>query len=348
MDIHDPQMDASFMARAMELASLGQGQVSPNPLVGCVIVYDGKIIGEGWHHRVGEAHAEVNAINAVADKGLLRESTMYVTLEPCSHHGKTPPCTDLILEHRVKKVVIGNIDSNPNVTGKGADKLRAAGVEVITGVLQSGCRHMNRRFFTFVEQKRPYIILKWAETSDRFMGGGPDKWISGEISRQLVHRWRTEEDGVLVGTTTAEEDNPRLNVRDWTGRDPVRIVIDRHLRLNTLLNVFDQSQQTICYNVLRAEEKENLVLVKVNEQNFLIDMVGDLYRRNIQSVMVEGGALTLKLFIDMGLWDEARVFRSNQHFGGGIAAPSLQANLIERETVSEDTLLVYYPHNYFN
>lgn len=335
------------MARAMELASHGRGLVSPNPLVGCVIVHDGKIIGEGWHQRHGEPHAEVNAINAVADKDLLRDSTMYVTLEPCTHHGRTPPCTDLILGHGIRSVVIANLDSNPNVSGMGANKLRAAGVEVVSGVLRDECHHLNRRFFTFVERKRPYIILKWAETSDRFMGGGPSKWISNEISRQLVHRWRTEEDGVLVGTRTVEDDNPRLNVRDWTGRDPARIVIDRNLRLDTSLHVFDQSQKTICYNVLRDEEKENLILAKVDEQNFLTEMVEDLHRRNIQSVMVEGGALTLNLFSNAGLWDEARVFRSKQHFGKGIAAPSLPANLVAEETVSGDTLLLYYPASHF-
>lgn len=343
MDIHDPQIDAAFMARAMELASLGHGQVSPNPLVGCVIVHDGRIIGEGWHQRHGEPHAEVNAINSVADKDLLRESTLYVTLEPCTHYGKTPPCADLILDQGIRRVVIANLDSNPNVSGMGASKLRAAGVEVVSDVLQAACRHINRRFFTFVEQKRPYIILKWAETSDRFMGGGPSKWISNEISRQLVHRWRTEEDGVLVGRRTAEEDNPRLNVRDWTGRDPVRIVIDRYLRLSPSLHIFDQSQNTICYNVLREEQKENLILVKVDEADFLTEMVEDLYRRNIQSVMVEGGALILGLFIGAGLWDEARVFRSKQHTGTGIAAPSLAANLVGEETVSGDALLLYYP-----
>lgn len=346
MDFHDPQNDDPFMARAMELASLGKGWVSPNPLVGCVIVHDGRIIGEGWHQRLGEPHAEVNAINSVADKNLLRNSTLYVTLEPCTHHGKTPPCTDLILRHGIRKVVIANVDSNPNVSGKGADKLRTAGVEVVTGVMQNECRHANRRFFTFVEQQRPYIILKWAETSDRFMGGGPSKWISNEICRQLVHRWRTEEDGVLVGTSTAEEDNPRLNVRDWTGRDPVRIVIDRFLRLDNSLHIFDQSQMTICYNVLRDGEKENLILVKVDQQDLITELVKDLYRRNIQSVMVEGGALTLHLFISAGLWDEARVLRSKQHFGKGVAAPSLPANLITEETVSGDTLLVYYPAGY--
>lgn len=331
------------MTRASELALLGRGRVSPNPLVGCVIAHDGVIIGEGWHQKYGEAHAEANAIRSVDNKTLLPESAMFVTLEPCSHRGKTPPCTELILKHGIKKVVIANPDSNPNVAGKGADRLRAAGVEVITGLLEAECRHMNRRFFTFVEKKRPYIILKWAESSDRFMGGGTSQWISTEISRQLVHRWRTEEDGVLVGTGTARADNPRLNVRDWTGRNPVRIVIDRYLRLDPSLHVFDGSQRTICYNVLKEEENQNVILAKVDENNFIPEMIRDLSRRNVQSVIVEGGAVTLGLFIQAGLWDEARVFRSRQHFGGGIVAPALKATLISEESVSEDILLSYWP-----
>ncbi len=343
MDIRDPQTATRFMARATELAMLGRGRVSPNPLVGCVIAHDGIIIGEGWHQKYGEAHAEANAIHSVDNKSLLPESVMFVTLEPCSHLGKTPPCTDLIIEHGINKVVIANPDSNPNVAGKGADRLRAAGVEVITGVLEAECRHMNRRFFTFVERKRPYIILKWAESWDRFMGGGASQWVSTEISRQLVHRWRTEEDGVLVGTGTARADNPRLNVRDWTGRNPVRIIIDRYLRLDPSLHVFDGSQMTICYNVLKEEEKQNLILAKVNENNFIPEMMGDLYRRKVQSVIVEGGAVTLGLFIQAGLWDEARVFRSKQHFGEGIAAPALKATLVSHDVVSEDILLSYWP-----
>lgn len=193
-----------------------------------------------------------------------------------------------------------------------------------------------------MEQRRPYIILKWAESSDGFIGGGPSPWISNEVSRQLVHRWRTEEDAVLVGTNTAAVDNPRLNVRDWTGRNPVRIVVDRHLRLDTSLHVFDQSQKTLCYNVTRDEEKENLILVKVNEQNPVTEMLSDLYRRNVQSVIVEGGAVTLGLFIRAGLWDEARVFRAKRHLGNGIAAPSLDAKLASDEPVSGDSLLLYF------
>lgn len=343
MDVHDPQRDAGFMARAMELAGRGLGSVSPNPLVGCVIVHEDRIIGEGWHERYGEPHAEVNAIRSVENKDLLPASTLYVTLEPCTHFGKTPPCTDLILDHRIGRVVIANLDSNPNVSGHGVEKLRSVGVTVVTGLLDAECRYVNRRFFTFVEEKRPYIVLKWAETSDRFIAGEHTKWISNEISRQLVHRWRSEEDAVLVGRETAIADNPRLNVRDWTGRDPVRVVLDRYLRLPPTLHLFDKSRKTICYNVLRNEELENITLVKVEEQDFVRAVTRDLYQRNIQSLIVEGGATTLALFIAAGLWDEARVIRSRKLLGKGLAAPSLTANLVAEEPVSGDTLLFFRP-----
>lgn len=333
------------MKRALELALLGRGSVSPNPLVGCVIVHNDKIVGEGWHKRYGEAHAEVNAIESVEDKSILSECTVYVNLEPCSHVGKTPPCADLLIAHRVKKVVVANLDSNPLVAGDGIKKLRAAGVEVITGILEKEGRELNKRFFTFMEKQRPYITLKWAETSDGFIAreNFDSKWISNEHSRQLVHKWRTEEDAVLVGTTTAFHDNPELNVREWSGRNPVRIVLDRFLRLSEKLNVFDRSQKTLCYNVLKHEEQPNLSLIRVAEEDFVKQVVQDLFKQKIQSVLVEGGATTLQFFIDAGLWDEARVFVSDKGFGKGIAAPTLHGNLIHQESVFNDTLRFYYP-----
>jgi len=263
--------DEFFMQRALELAQLGVGRVSPNPRVGCVIVHNNKIIGEGWHQKFGEAHAEVNAINSAKDQSLLKESTVYVNLEPCSHFGKTPPCVDLLIKHRVKKVVIGNLDSNPKVHGKGIKKLKDAGIETLTGVLEKEGHELNKRFFTFIEEQRPYIILKWAQTTDEFIAqkNFESKWISNEFSRQLVHRWRSEEDAVLVGTHTASHDNPSLTVRDWTGRNPTRIVIDRFLRLNDRLQLFDKKEKTICYNVLKHEEYKNLLLVRIDENNFL-------------------------------------------------------------------------------
>lgn len=336
--------DELYMQRAFELARLGKGTVSPNPLVGCVIVHDERIIGEGWHQRYGEAHAEVNAIRTVNDKNLLRQSTVYVNLEPCSHTGKTPPCADLLIQSAVKKVVIANEDSNPLVAGNGIKKLKSAGIDVVTGVLEKQGRELNQRFFTFIENERPYIILKWAETADGFIAkeNYESRWISNEFSRLLVHRWRSEEDAVLIGTKTAAHDNPHLSVRDWSGRNPVRIVVDRFLRLPKSLHLFDSSQKTICYNLLKHEEHSNLNYIRLDEANFLDQLIHDLFKRKIQSVIVEGGALTLNLFIKSGMWDEARVFRSQRSFGQGIEAPALKGNLISEESVFNDTLMIYH------
>ena len=331
------------MQRALALATLGMGHVSPNPLVGCVIVCDGKIIGEGWHQQYGNAHAEVNAVAAVSDKTLLRDSTVYVNLEPCSHFGKTPPCADMLAQHQVKKVVIADVDTNPLVAGNGIKKLRDVGIEVVTGVLQKEGRNLNKRFFTFIEHQRPFIVLKWAETEDGFIAheNYESKWISNEYARQLVHRWRSEEDAVLVGTRTAQLDDPKLNVRDWSGRNPVRVVFDRFLRLSDKLNLFDRSQPTLCYNLMRHEEHKNLTLIRLPEENFWQEMIQDLHKRNIQSVMIEGGAQTLETFITNGWWDEARVFRSHRMFGKGVSAPVIGGNLVTEETMGDDRLLVF-------
>ncbi len=336
--------DELYMQRAIELAKLGKGSVSPNPLVGCVIVYGDNIIGEGWHQKYGEAHAEVNAIRSVNDKALLKQSTVYVTLEPCSHTGKTPPCADLLIQSSVKKVVIANEDSNPLVAGKGIKKLQEAGIEVVTGVLEKPGHKLNQRFFTFVENERPYIILKWAQTADGFIAreNYESRWISNEFSRQLVHRWRSEEDAVLIGTKTAAHDNPHLNVRDWSGRNPIRIVIDRFLRLPKTLHLFDLAQKTICYNLLKHEEHDNLVYIRLDEINFLDHLIHDLFKRKIQSIIVEGGALTLNFFIQSGRWDEARIFNSTRSFGSGIEAPALKGNLMAEESIFDDILKIYH------
>lgn len=330
------------MRRALELAKLGMGTVSPNPLVGCVIVHQDRIIGESWHKKFGETHAEVNAVDAVEDKKLLTEATVYINLEPCSHHGKTPPCADMLISHRVKKVVISNLDTHPLVAGNGAKKLREADIEVVTGVLMQEGRELNKRFFTFVEKKRPYIVLKWAETADGFIAheNYESKWISNEHSRQLVHRWRGEEDAVLVGTRTAQHDDPKLTVRDWSGRNPVRIVFDRFLRLSDKLALFDRSQPTLCYNLLKHEEHNNLTLIRLGEENFWHEMLDNLYSRGIQSVMVEGGAQTLNTFIQSGWWDEARIFRSQRAFGKGIAAPVLRGRRTSDEEIMNDHLTI--------
>jgi diaminohydroxyphosphoribosylaminopyrimidine deaminase/5-amino-6-(5-phosphoribosylamino)uracil reductase len=333
------------MKRALELARLGVGHVSPNPRVGCVIVHHHQIIGEGWHKKYGDAHAEVNAIESVQDKNLLKESTVYVNLEPCTHIGKTPPCADLLIKYAVRKVVVSNLDSNPLVSGNGIKKLRAAGIEVVTGILEKQGHELNKRFFTFMEKQRPYIILKWAETSDGFIAreNFDSKWISNEYSRQLVHKWRAEEDAVLVGPTTARHDNPQLNVRDWSGRNPVRIVLDRFLRLSDSLHLFNRTQPTICYNVLKHEEHLNLSFIRIEEQNFIQHVMEDLYTRKIQSVVIEGGATTLQLFVEAGLWDEARVFVSDKSFGKGIQALRFRGNLMAQESVCNDTIRTYHP-----
>ena len=335
--------DELFMQRALDLAQLSIGAVSPNPMVGCVIVHHNKIIGEGRHERYGAAHAEVNAVASVDDPLLLSDSTVYVNLEPCSHFGKTPPCADMLVKHRVKKVVIANIDPNPLVSGKGIEKLKAARIEVVTGILETQGRELNKRFFTFMEKKRPYLILKWAETSDGFIAreNFDSKWISNEHSRKLVHKWRSEEDAVLVGTGTALHDNPALTVRDWAGRNPVRIVIDRFGKLPQTLALFDGSQQTICYTAHRDESAKNLEVVKLPETDFITAMLNDLFKRNVQSVIIEGGATTLSQFLKERLWDEARIFTSPEQFGSGIAAPKFTGNLMSRESVFTDTLAIY-------
>ncbi|WP_235893354.1 bifunctional diaminohydroxyphosphoribosylaminopyrimidine deaminase/5-amino-6-(5-phosphoribosylamino)uracil reductase RibD [Litoribacter populi] len=332
------------MRRALELAELGRGYVSPNPLVGCVIVYQERIIGEGYHRQYGGPHAEVNAINAVEDQSLLPESTVYVTLEPCAHFGKTPPCADLLVEKKVKKVVIAAVDSNPLVGGKGIEKLQNAGIKVESGLFEKEAQQQNTRFFTFMEKKRPYILLKWAQTSDAFVARAnyDSKWISNSYSRQLVHKWRAEEQGIMVGTKTAHFDNPRLNVRGLAGKNPIRIVIDKQLTLDPNNHLFDQSIQTICYNNLKTEEKENLAFVKLKEDFTLKALLDDLYERKIQSVMVEGGGFLLQKLISENLWDEARVFTGSTRFESGIPAPHLDVPARRVEDVFGDRLEFYF------
>lgn len=334
------------MLRAIELARKGAGAVSPNPLVGCVIVHQNEILGEGWHERFGGPHAEVNAVRAVAQRGRLSQSTVYVNLEPCSHTGKTPPCADLLIRESVKEVVIANADPNPLVQGNGIEKLKAAGCTVRIGILADAGRELNKRFFTFFEKQRPYVILKWAQTADGFIAkqNYESKWISNELSRQWVHQWRSVEDAVLVGTKTAAHDNPQLSVRDWTGRQPVRVVLDRFLRLPDKLNLFDGSQHTLRYNVLKHEEQPGTTLVRVAETEFVQEVVADLFKRQIQSVIVEGGTFTLQQFIDLGLWDEARIFHSHRSLGKGILAPVFVGKLIHETAQTGDLLRVWRPH----
>ena len=336
-------MDEQYMRRALELAEWGRGHVSPNPTVGCVIVHHDLIIGEGYHQQYGGPHAEPNAVNSVQQPELLKEATVYVTLEPCSHVGKTPPCARLLIEKQVKKVVVAVEDPNPLVAGKGIQMLREAGIEVEVGVLEQEAAALNKRFLTQIQKKRPYVILKWAQTKDGFVARADysSKWISNAHSRQLVHRWRAEEDAIMVGTKTAHYDNPRLNTRDWEGKDPVRVVIDKKLTLDNNLHLFDRSQPTICYNLEKGGAEENLDFVKLEQDFGIQDILDDLYRRNIQSLIVEGGSFLLQMFISEELWDEARVFIGGMRFGNGVPAPLLNQKPEEMRDIMGDLLCVY-------
>lgn len=343
------ERDEIYMKRCLELAELGLGKTYPNPMVGSVIVHKGEIIGEGWHQKAGEAHAEVNAVNSVVDKSLLKESTIYVNLEPCSHYGKTPPCADLIIQHQIPKVVIGCVDSFSEVSGKGIERLKQAGAEVSLGVLERQCKLSHRRFFTFHEKKRPYIILKWAQTKDGFIAPntqafGKPFWISSKASKQLVHRWRTEEAAILVGSNTAKKDNPALTARMYKGEQPLRIVIDRALKLSKQLAIFDESAQTIVYTEQNRANTDgsNIIYQKIDFENLHQNILDDLYQRNIQSLIIEGGRYTLQSFIDEQLWDEARVFMGESELADGIAAPTLSGRKTQVEKIAVDSLKYIY------
>ncbi|AVR43886.1 bifunctional diaminohydroxyphosphoribosylaminopyrimidine deaminase/5-amino-6-(5-phosphoribosylamino)uracil reductase RibD [Christiangramia fulva] len=344
MNIHE-----KYMNRCIELAKNGLGTTYPNPLVGSVIVYDGKIIGEGWHGKAGEAHAEVNAIQSVKNEELFKKSTIYVSLEPCSHFGKTPPCSDLIIAKGFIKVVIGTMDPFAKVAGRGIKKLMDAGCEVKVGILEKECLELNKRFFTFHKKQRPYIILKWAQTSDGFIA--PQKkesnrpvWITNKYSGQLGHKWRSEEAAILVGANTVKADNPKLNVRKWTGNDPVRVVIDKDLKLSADFSIFDGSVKTIviCAEKDASREKENLLFEEINfSENIADEICRILYEHDLQSVIIEGGSQTLKQFINSGLWDEARIFTGRNQFKTGIKAPEFSGNLQQEKTIETDNLKIY-------
>ncbi len=335
-----------FMQRCIDLAQLGMGNVAPNPMVGCVIVHNGIIIGEGYHQKFGEAHAEVNAINSVQNKELLSESTLYVSLEPCAHFGKTPPCSDLIIEKRIPRVVIGTLDPFARVAGKGIERLKKAGIEVESGVLEKECRELNRRFFTFHEQKRPYVLLKWAQTLDGFIDTDRSEtqhptWITNSLSKRLVHRQRSEESAILIGTNTAQYDNPALTVREWKGNQPIRMVIDRKGRLDQQLQIFDHKATTWVFTENEFSETENLKSIRLDfAHDILPQMLTELYKRDILSIVVEGGSILLNSFIQDGLWDEAFVYTGNQFFGKGVEAPKVTGELVACEMLDECRLHV--------
>jgi diaminohydroxyphosphoribosylaminopyrimidine deaminase / 5-amino-6-(5-phosphoribosylamino)uracil reductase len=340
-------MNEIFMQRCIELAKTGLGNVAPNPMVGSVIVYESKIIGEGYHQKFGEAHAEVNAINSVKDKSLLKRSTLFVSLEPCSHYGKTPPCSDLIIKHKIPKVVIGCMDTFSEVSGKGIKKLTEAGLDVTIGILEKECRKLNERFFTYHEKKRPYIILKWAQSLDGFIGdelkhGFSQLKISSELSHTLVHKWRTEEQAILIGTNTALRDNPQLNVRYWKGKNPLRAVIDKELKLPENLNLFDKSISTIIFNNVKNEITENIEYCKIDfSRNIISQILQELFDKEILSVIVEGGMHLLNSFIHENLWDEARVFFAPMVLSKGIKAPILKGDLKYQSEVAGDKLFIF-------
>lgn len=341
-----------YIKRCHELALNGLGLVAPNPMVGCVIVKGGEIISEGWHKKYGEAHAEVNAIKNLPDHFDYSDCELYVNLEPCSHHGKTPPCSDLIIDKKIKRVVIGNLDTNPLVAGKGIEKLKKAGIEVVSGVLEKEGRDLNKRFFTFHEKKRPYIILKWAQTANRFISRWPlsdikeDNWITCQNSKLLVHEWRSHEQAIMIGTNTAINDNPELTVRHVKGNNPIRIVIDRQLKLDSRLNVFNSDAKTIVVSEREKENHNNISYLTLDKGHFTVkDIFESIAKQNISSVFVEGGALLLDSIIKSGLWDEARVFvNPNLEFKNGIAAPEFDLSKGVKSNSGTD-LLYYFTNN---
>ncbi len=342
------------MQRAIELAHLGSGWVAPNPMVGCVIVHQDKIIGEGWHQQFGAAHAEVNALMNVQEKHLLHQSTMYVTLEPCSHYGKTPPCSLAIIEHKIPKVVIGSTDPHPLVAGKGIALLKEAGIEVIEHVLEQECMLLNKRFFYFHQQQKPYVILKWAETADGFIGpeleNNPlfeeQSVISNATVNLLTHRWRTEEQAIMIGTNTAIADNPQLTARHWPGKNPTRIVLDLKGRVPANHHIFNAEAPTlfITANQTSIQLQEHIQVIRIDSDKGIAEQIlATLYQAQILSVIIEGGTALLQTFIDSGLWNEARVIRASHQLVKGVKAPKLIASINESFTLDNNSITIYQP-----
>lgn len=338
-----------YMQRCLELAETGMRAAMPNPSVGAVLVHNGHIIGEGHTSPYGGPHGEVNCLNSVKpeDRHLITDATLYVSLEPCSHFGKTPPCCDLIIREKIKKVVVGTTDPHIKVAGNGIRKIREAGLEVIVGVLEKECRESNRRFFTFHEKKRPYIILKWAESADGFLSPTERNiqqpvWITNVYSRQLVHKWRSEEMAILAGTQTVLDDNPSLNVRSWSGASPTRVILDRQGKINSTYTVKDQKINTI---VLTEQTDfitlDNLLYEQTSFKNHNPNYIADvLYRHNLLSVLIEGGSKTLQSFIDAGLWDEARIFKGSVLFDNGVPTPKILGTVIAKQHILNDELII--------
>jgi diaminohydroxyphosphoribosylaminopyrimidine deaminase/5-amino-6-(5-phosphoribosylamino)uracil reductase len=341
--------DIKFMRRCLELASKAEGLTYPNPMVGSVIVYDGKILGEGYHLRSGESHAEVNAISSVSDETKLKLSTLYVNLEPCSHFGKTPPCADFIISNRIHKIVIGTIDTSEKVSGKGVKRLRDAGCEVKTGVIETDCRRLNRRFFTFHEKRRPYIILKWAQSADGYLDTIRSEahkteptWITGKPERVLVHKWRASEQAILVGAGTVRADNPRLNVREWKGPDPLKLILSSSGSFNKGPSVYYTNNKAVVFTHNSDADIPDTVKVVLREDlPSSIQICEYLYSSGIQSFFIEGGAAVLNHFISTGFWDEARIFTGEGHFREGVKAPLINGILFSKTVFSGSSLEIY-------
>ncbi|NIG57375.1 bifunctional diaminohydroxyphosphoribosylaminopyrimidine deaminase/5-amino-6-(5-phosphoribosylamino)uracil reductase RibD [Chitinophaga sp. Cy-1792] len=344
----DSTFNEFFMRRCLELAAMGAGNAAPNPMVGAVLVHQGRIIGEGYHQQYGQAHAEVNCVNSVPveDQPLIPYATMYVSLEPCAHHGKTPPCADLIVTHKIPHVIIGCIDTFSAVAGKGIEKLKNAGIKVETGVLEAECRFINRRFFTFHEQKRPYVILKWAQTRNGMIASDDFKpvRISNSYTDRLVHRWRSEEMSILVGTGTAIHDNPKLSTRLWPGKDPVRLVIDKALKVPHEYHVWDGSQPTIFISGRTGDSAGKSEIMQLDFYDDLLpQLMEQLHHKNLQSVLVEGGPYVLEQFIETGLWDECRIITGSGVLTAGKAAPVLsKATLSSSAMIDTDRVDIYH------
>ena len=339
-----------YMQRCIELARLGAGSVAPNPMVGAVLVYKDRIIGEGYHMQYGQAHAEVNCIQAVTaeDACLLSSSVLYVSLEPCAHHGKTPPCADLIIAKKIPTVIIGCRDPFTEVDGKGIEKLKAAGVEVILPVMETACKELNERFITFHTKHRPYIVLKWAQTANNIIGNKDHSrlLISHELTNRLVHKWRSEEAAILIATNTALYDNPSLTTRLWKGKNPVRMVLDMHLRLPVSLHLLDASVNTIVFNGLRSEEQNNLLYYQLMGNGSMAKQLCEaMYKLNIQSVLVEGGAMLLQAFIDEGMFDEARVIVSDAAaHEDGVTPPVIKGGVLQSSMQLQSDCIRFYRH----
>ncbi len=337
------------MHRCLELARIGLGNTYSNPMVGSVIVHNGKIIGEGFHHRAGEPHAEVNAIDSVKNKELLKHATLYVNLEPCAHYGKTPPCALLIKQSGIPKVVVGCTDSFSEVAGKGIEMLREAGVDVTIGVLEAESRELNKRFFTFHEKKRPYVILKWAQTLDGLIDMdrqtqdfGLPTWISNAMSKKLVHKWRSQEQAILVGVKTALKDNPSLTTREWPGKSPMRVLIDRHGMVPSSSQILSGEVPTLVFTNKPKTNQNNTKYINISLNEDLIPQVlNELFNEGLQSVIIEGGKQILQSFIDANVWDEARLFIGDKMFLTGVNAPKISGNIMLEEHLG-DSLLFYY------